>query len=91
MYCENEVHEAAERFGIRAENDLHFDIDENPLFVDPTPGDYRIREDVVGFGTIPFEKIGRFSRAEYSRSHTVRRSPHGVTAIKPRYVPEYES
>ena len=33
--------------------------DENPLFVNPTRGDYRIRED-AGFPDVEFEKIGRY-------------------------------
>ena len=33
--------------------------DENPLFVNPTAGDYRIRSD-AGFPDVEFEKIGRY-------------------------------
>jgi len=36
-----------------------FEKGENPLFVNPTFGDYRIRED-ADFANIPYEKIGRY-------------------------------
>ena len=36
-----------------------FTLEENPLFVNPTLGDYRIREG-VDFPDIEFEKIGRY-------------------------------
>ena len=36
-----------------------FTEEENPLFVNPTIGDYRIRDD-VDFPDIEFEKIGRY-------------------------------
>ena len=42
------------------ENNLYYTPDENPLFVNPTVGDYRIRDDVTDFPDIEFEKIGRY-------------------------------
>ena len=41
------------------EDNLAYTPDENPLFVDPTAGDYRIREG-ADFPDIEFEKIGRY-------------------------------
>ena len=41
------------------ENNETFAMDENPFFVDPTFGDYRIRED-SGFPDIYFEQAGRY-------------------------------
>ena len=41
------------------EDNLCYLLDENPLFVNPTIGDYRIRES-VDFPDIEFEKIGRY-------------------------------
>ncbi len=41
------------------ENNVGYTVGENPLFVDPTAGDYRIREN-VDFPDIEFEKIGRY-------------------------------
>ncbi|MBQ3901542.1 MAG: hypothetical protein II736_07470, partial [Clostridia bacterium] len=41
------------------EDNLAYTPDENPLFVDPASGDYRIREG-VDFPDIEFEKIGRY-------------------------------
>lgn len=41
------------------EDNLAYTPDENPLFVDPSSGDYRIRDD-VDFPDIEFEKIGRY-------------------------------
>ena len=35
-------------------------LTENPLFVDPTHGDYRLRDGAEGFPDIEFEKIGRY-------------------------------
>ena len=40
-------------------NETGFTLDENPLFVNPSRGDYRIR-DGVDFPDIRFEKIGRY-------------------------------
>ncbi|MBR6291080.1 MAG: S-layer homology domain-containing protein [Clostridia bacterium] len=42
------------------ENNLYYSTDENPLFVNPAVGDYRIRDDVTDFPDIEFEKIGRY-------------------------------
>ncbi|MBQ3900902.1 MAG: right-handed parallel beta-helix repeat-containing protein, partial [Clostridia bacterium] len=42
------------------EDNLYYSVDENPLFVNPTIGDYRIRDDVTDFPDIEFEKIGRY-------------------------------
>ena len=36
-----------------------YTTDENPFFVNPTIGDYRLRDD-AGFAEIPFETIGRY-------------------------------
>ncbi|MBR7033628.1 MAG: S-layer homology domain-containing protein [Clostridia bacterium] len=41
------------------ENNVCFSFSENPLFVNPTRGDYRIR-DGAGFPDIRFEMIGRY-------------------------------
>ncbi len=41
------------------EDNIGYTVDENPLFVNPTIGDYRIRDD-VDFPDIEFEKIGRY-------------------------------
>ena len=41
------------------EDNTGYTLDENPLFVNPTRGDYRIREG-AGFPDIEFEKIGRY-------------------------------
>ncbi|MBQ2469077.1 MAG: hypothetical protein II503_05265, partial [Clostridia bacterium] len=40
-------------------NETGFTLDENPLFVNPSRGDYRIR-DGVDFPDIHFEEIGRY-------------------------------
>ena len=60
--CRGSVDEGVEKFAIRCENNRDFEIDENPLFVNPTLGDYRIRDDVSEdeFMHIPFELIGRY-------------------------------
>ena len=42
------------------ENNQGVPLTENPLFVNPTIGDYRIRDDVTDFPDIEFEKIGRY-------------------------------
>ena len=49
---------AYDRFGV-GEGNLVFELDENPLFVNPAIGDYRIREN-ADFLKIPYEKIGRY-------------------------------
>ena len=41
------------------ENNVSYSVDENPFFVNPSIGDYRIREG-VDFYDIPFAKIGRY-------------------------------
>ena len=41
------------------ENNVEYSEEENPLFVNPAIGDYRIRED-ADFFKIPFEKMGRY-------------------------------
>ncbi|MBR3423635.1 MAG: hypothetical protein IKG80_04010, partial [Clostridia bacterium] len=41
------------------ENNAAYAWDENPIFVNPTLGDYRIRAG-VDFPNIPFEEIGRY-------------------------------
>ncbi|MBQ3901019.1 MAG: right-handed parallel beta-helix repeat-containing protein, partial [Clostridia bacterium] len=41
------------------EDNIGYTVEENPLFVNPTIGDYRIR-DGVDFPDIEFEKIGRY-------------------------------
>jgi len=41
------------------ENNVEYTEDENPLFVNPAHGDYRIRDD-VDFFKIPLEEIGRY-------------------------------
>ena len=53
-----EISEITERFG-DVRNNLSFSLDENPLFVNPTTGDYRLRDD-IDFLNIPFEKMGRY-------------------------------
>ena len=50
--------EMLEKFGI-AEGNLKFTINDNPYFVNPSIGDYRIIED-ADFHKIPYEKIGRY-------------------------------
>ena len=42
-----------------AEGNAAYGLDENPVFVNPTLGDYRIR-DGVDFPDFHFEKIGRY-------------------------------
>ncbi|MBR3991895.1 MAG: hypothetical protein IKI91_07135, partial [Clostridia bacterium] len=41
------------------EDNVSYTLEENPIFVNPTLGDYRIR-DGVDFPDIEFEKIGRY-------------------------------
>ncbi|MBQ7475289.1 MAG: S-layer homology domain-containing protein [Clostridia bacterium] len=50
--------ELAERY-VTNENNEGYTFDQNPVFVNPTRGDYRIREG-AGFPDIRFEKIGRY-------------------------------
>ena len=54
-----EYSEALTKFGTY-ENNVGYTLDENPLFVNPALGDYRIRDDVTDFPDIEFEKIGRY-------------------------------
>ncbi len=54
----NEIPDTVVEYG-EVENNLFFTTDENPLFVDPTHGDYNIRDD-VDFMKIPFSEIGRY-------------------------------
>ena len=42
-----------------SENNIVFSLTDNPFFVNPAIGDYRIRED-ADFHKIPYEKIGRY-------------------------------
>jgi len=46
------------KYGV-SENNIEYEITENPFFVNPAIGDYRIRED-ADFLKIPYEKIGRY-------------------------------
>ena len=41
------------------ENSAAYPLTENPFFVDPTHGDYRLRDD-ADFMDIPVEQIGRY-------------------------------
>ena len=59
-YCQNYIEEPVERFALRCENNLDFTLGENPLFVNPTLGDYRTKDDIGTFMKIPFELIGRY-------------------------------
>ncbi|MBR3640087.1 MAG: right-handed parallel beta-helix repeat-containing protein, partial [Clostridia bacterium] len=54
------IDEAVEKFALRCENNLDFTLEDNPLFVNPTLGDYRTRDDVGDFMQIPFDRIGRY-------------------------------
>ena len=47
-----------QKFGVD-ENNRIFSLDENPYFVNPAVGDYRVLEN-ADFFKIPFEKIGRY-------------------------------
>ena len=49
---------AFDRFAI-AENNISYTLDENPLFVNPSIGDYSIKED-ADFFKIPYDQIGRY-------------------------------
>ena len=53
-----EYSDALKLFG-NYEGNVGYTLDENPLFVNPAIGDYRIREG-VDFPDIEFEKIGRY-------------------------------
>ena len=55
---ENMINEDVSLFS-KVENNLEYTIDENPVFVNPTLGDYSIRED-ADFFKIPFYEIGRY-------------------------------
>ncbi len=67
MYLENnvmfndgtiDVGEMVEKFGVD-KNNVGYKLDENPFFVNPSIGDYSIREG-ADFADIHFEKIGRY-------------------------------
>ena len=49
-----------EKAYVTVEGNRGFTLSENPCFVNPTLGDYRIRDGVEGFPDIQFEKIGRY-------------------------------
>ena len=55
---ENMINEDVSLFS-KVESNLEYSIDENPVFVNPTLGDYSIRED-ADFFKIPFKEIGRY-------------------------------
>ena len=48
-----------DRFDNVSEGNVEFGLDENPIFVNPAVGDYRIRQD-ADFHSIPYEKMGRY-------------------------------
>jgi len=48
-----------EKLGTVGENNMEYEEDENPMFENPSIGDYRFREG-AGFYDIPYEKIGRY-------------------------------
>jgi len=50
--------EYQERYSVM-EGERLYTLAENPLFVNPTLGDYRVRDE-VDFPDIQFEKIGRY-------------------------------
>ena len=54
-----EYSDALKQFGTY-ENNVGYTLEDNPIFVNPALGDYRIREDVTDFPDIEFEKIGRY-------------------------------
>jgi len=54
----NQIEESVEMFG-DVENNPHYTIEENPLFTNPTLGDYSIRED-ADFLKIPYKEMGRY-------------------------------
>ncbi len=58
--CSHYIAEPVARFAIRCENNVEVPFSENPLFVNPTLGDYRIRDDAEGIMKIPYEEIGRY-------------------------------
>ncbi|MBR6291082.1 MAG: S-layer homology domain-containing protein, partial [Clostridia bacterium] len=45
---------------VTIEGNRGFTFEENPMFVNPTLGDYRLRADAEDFPDIEFEKIGRY-------------------------------
>ncbi|MBR7032362.1 MAG: right-handed parallel beta-helix repeat-containing protein, partial [Clostridia bacterium] len=47
------------RFGTRIEESVKYTLDENPFFVNPTKGDYRIDPEKSNI-EIPYEQIGRY-------------------------------
>ena len=56
--AQKEYSDLIKMFSVIEDNETYA-VTENPLFVNPTRGDYRIREGVV-FPDIEFEKIGRY-------------------------------
>jgi len=58
-FFEPYVHHMSKYSWVEGEGNLNFTLDENPLFVNPTIGDYRLRDD-ADFHRIPYEKIGRY-------------------------------
>ena len=48
-----------EKLGTVGENNMEYKKNENPMFVNPSIGDYRVIEG-KGFYDIPYEKIGRY-------------------------------
>ena len=53
------IEDGARKFADKIENNPSYTLDENPLFTDPTHGDYTIREGVDCID-IPFDKMGRY-------------------------------
>ncbi len=45
---------------VTVESGRGYTFEENPMFVNPTLGDYRLRGDVDGFPNVEFEKVGRY-------------------------------
>ncbi len=56
--CDNSIEELTTKFGT-VENNVHFTLEDNPIFVNPALGNYSIKED-ADFLDIQFEKIGRY-------------------------------
>ena len=57
--AEPEYNELIRRYST-IEDNVSYRSEENPLLVNPTIGDYRLREGVEGFPDFEFEKIGRY-------------------------------
>ena len=56
--CTINIEEKVVRYGT-VNGNLEFTLEENPIFVNPALGDYRIKEG-ADFHNIPFEQIGRY-------------------------------